>query len=267
MTTLDGTVRIRSLMWFATGVALTLVVTLIVTQAWQVGAEGDEDGTTFTPVEPCRLADTRPDEQPDGPKKTPVGPGFENRYVQPVAGTNGNCMLPPDIEGIALNVTVVNPTAQSNLRLYPTGGEIPVVSNLNWLAGQSATANKVDVKVGSDQAIWVQNFKGQVDVVLDVVGYYGKDGLVRDFQFVETEIPVSLGNAGESQGGSINCPSGKRVISGSAVLQNHPTNLDWTRNGPSETLGSWTAGVTGAAESNTILIRAICASGVTVASG
>ena len=123
------------------------------------------------------------------------------------------------------------------------------------------------MKVGSDQSIRVQNLKGQVDVVLDVVGCHAKDGLVSNSQFISTEVALALGNTGETQGGSANGLTGIRVISGNAVLQNHPTNLDWTRIGPSETLGSWTAGVTGAAESNTLLIRAIRASGVVVAPG
>ena len=100
-----------------------------------------------------------------------------------------------------------------------------------------------------------------------MVGCYAKDGLVGNFWFISTEVPLALGNTGETQGRSANCLTGTRVISGNAVLQNHPTNLDWTRNGPSERLCRWTAGVTGAAESNTLLIRAIGASGVVVAPG
>jgi hypothetical protein len=67
----------------------------------------------------------------------------------------------------------VSPTAQSNLRLYPAdAASEPVVSNLNWLAGDSATPNKVDVKLSSTGAVKIAVANGTVNVLGDVVGYY-----------------------------------------------------------------------------------------------
>jgi hypothetical protein len=71
-----------------------------------------------------------------------------------------------------MNVTIVNPTAQSNLRVYPADVATPTASNLNWLPGQSPTPNKVDVKLSSDGKIRLYNHAGTVDVLADVVGYY-----------------------------------------------------------------------------------------------
>jgi hypothetical protein len=71
-----------------------------------------------------------------------------------------------------MNVTIVSPTAQSNLRLFPANVSTPTASNLNWLAGQSPTPNKVDVKLSGDGKIKLYNHAGTVHVLADVVGYY-----------------------------------------------------------------------------------------------
>jgi hypothetical protein len=56
--------------------------------------------------------------------------------------------------------------------LFPANAATPLVSNLNWLAGQSPTPNKVDVKLSPAGAIKLANFNGVVNVIGDVVGYY-----------------------------------------------------------------------------------------------
>ncbi len=263
MASLDGTVRIRSLMWFATGVAVALAAALIVTQAWSAGATDNDDGTTFTPIEPCRLADTRPGFPPEGDKKTPVGPGFENRYSQQVTGIVGDCELPDGIDGVSLNVTIANPTEQSNLRLYPTDAlEPPEVSNLNWLANQSPTPNKVDVKLGPDGAVYVQNFKGDVDVVLDVVGFYGKDSLVTDFEIVTRTLQISL-QAGQFESFVAACPEGKRVTGGGVSLVDN-SGLTIRRTIPDNSLSEWRGAVQAldGAGNAEVTVYAICAAGV-----
>jgi hypothetical protein len=93
-------------------------------------------------------------------------------YTQPVTGTNGNCTIPSDAVGVSMNVTIVNPTAMSNLRVFPADEATPLASNLNWLPGQSPTPNKVDVKLSPDGEIKLFNFNGTVNVLADVVGYY-----------------------------------------------------------------------------------------------
>jgi hypothetical protein len=74
-------------------------------------------------------------------------------HTQNVTGTNGDCNIPSDAVGVAMNVTIVSPTAQSNLRVFPADIATPNASNLNWLPGQSPTPNKVDVKLSPDGKI------------------------------------------------------------------------------------------------------------------
>ena len=185
---MDGTIRIRSLAWFATGAVLALVCTLLVAQPWSAdAAPGDDDATLF-PVTPCRLFDFRPGQDPAGGKKTPLGAGEGAVHTQQVTGTVGDCTIPADASAVAMNVTIVNPTAQSNLRVYPADAALPTASNLNWLPGQSATPNKVDVKLSADGTIKLFNQNGTVNVLADVVGYYSGSTL--------TELAATAGVAG-----------------------------------------------------------------------
>jgi hypothetical protein len=170
---MDGTVRIRTVTWFATAVVVSVIATLLVTQAWSVGAAPGDSDSTFVPFAPCRLFDSRPGESPNSGEKTPIGPGDSNVRTQQVTGNIGNCVgIPADATAVAMNVTIVAPSAQSNLRIFPADTATPTASNLNWLPGQSPTPNKVDVKLSPSGQIKLFNQNGNVDVLADVVGYY-----------------------------------------------------------------------------------------------
>jgi len=168
-------VRVRSVAWAATAVVLAVVSTLLVTQAWSVGAAPGDSDSTFVPTAGCRLADTRPAPRTVGPRSTPLG--ADQTFTVKVHGSNGECTgglsIPSDAVAVALNVTAVNATASSNIRLFPANlTTVPKLSNLNVTAGAPATPNKVDVKLSPDGRIKVYNFNGSVNVILDVVGYY-----------------------------------------------------------------------------------------------
>ena len=203
------TLRVRSAVWFATGVVLTLLATLLVTQAWQAdAAPGDED-STFVPVAPCRLFDTRPDKPPNAGNKTPLGAGEANVRSQQVTGSVGNCVgIPANATAVSMNVTIVSPTAQSNLRVFPADVPTPTASNLNWLPGQSPTPNKVDVKLSPAGKIKLFNAAGTVHVLADVVGYYTKSTL----QELANTRPIAR-SASTSNIGLLPVASGSIVLS------------------------------------------------------
>lgn len=158
---------------FALGAALGVALTIGATQAWNVTAAPGDDDATFVPVAPCRLFDTRPGLPPAGGKKTPIGAGTANVMTQQVTGNVGNCVgIPTDAVAVAMNVTIVNPTGSSNLRIYPANESVPTASNLNYTPGQAPTPNLVTVRLSPDGKIKLFNFKGTVDVIADVAGYY-----------------------------------------------------------------------------------------------
>jgi hypothetical protein len=96
-----------------------------------------------------------------------LGPGGTMDVV--VAGRGG--VPASGVDAVAVNVTVTNPTAASYLTVWPSGSSRPTSSNLNFVAGQT-TPNMVIAKVGPGGAISVFNAAGDVDVIVDVLGWF-----------------------------------------------------------------------------------------------
>ena len=204
----------RSVGSLAVAVALTATATALVSASWRADAGPGDDDATFVPVAPCRLFDYRPGDQV-GDRNTPLGPG--ETHTQQVTGDVGNCVgpaaVPPDAVGVSMNVTIAEPTAQSNLRVFPADvTEVPLASNLNWVAGQPPFPNKVDVKLSPDGAIKLTNFAGTVFVLADVVGYYTDDTLTEiDQRLTALETANdddSNNNTGGGSSGGSNNPGG-----------------------------------------------------------
>lgn len=130
--------------------------------------------SAFTAINPCRIMDTRATSTV-GPR--PVALGAGETYSITTFGTNGNCTLPNGLTALALNVTVVGPTADSYLTVFPAGGSVPTASNLNFVANQAPVPNAVTVAVADDGRISFFNNGGNVNVVADVVGYFTKAGI------------------------------------------------------------------------------------------
>ncbi|TDT15181.1 hypothetical protein BDK89_0745 [Ilumatobacter fluminis] len=166
--------------WVAGAAVVALLAFVVVLQAWSVDAAPGDDDATFVPTAGCRLTDTRPAPNTVGPRSAPIG--ADEAVTVTVRGSNGQCTgalaIPSDAVGVALNVTAVNATAPSNVRLYPANlSSAPTLSNLNVTAGAPATPNKVDVKLSPDGKIKVYNFAGSVNIIIDVVGYYSGSSL------------------------------------------------------------------------------------------
>ncbi len=116
-------------------------------------------GAVYSALPPTRILDTRASLGPLGPQKT---------LSLQVAGLRG---VPAGATAVALNVTVTDTTAPSYLSVYPAGGSVPLISNLNWIAGETR-ANLVVVSVGSQDSVDFYNASGDVDVVVDLQGYF-----------------------------------------------------------------------------------------------
>jgi hypothetical protein len=173
------TIPLRTLVAFGTGVAVALIA-VFVFQAWRVDAAPGDSDTTFVPVVPCRLIDTRPNtpgQTPTnvGPRNTPIP---ENHPVMFTAWGSGDvnsvCEIPASATAISTNTTTVNPTAYSFVTLYPADKPLPDTSNLNLAPGQAATPNAVTTPLSSTGQFNVFNRFGTVDVIVDINGYYTK---------------------------------------------------------------------------------------------
>ena len=122
----------------------------------------------FVPVSPVRVLDTRSGVGTGG-LKAKVG---QNVIALDVSGITGNPSVQPT--AVVLNVTVVAPTKNTYVEVYPNGDAAPGTSNLN-VPGGGLVANQVTVQVGVDGMVDFYNADGQTDIVADLAGYYTLD--------------------------------------------------------------------------------------------
>jgi hypothetical protein len=123
--------------------------------------------------QPVRAYDTR---------ATQALVGSETRFVN-VSSAGG---APANARGVVLNATVTNSTAPHGfLSIWPAADPQPIVSSLNWVAGETVS-NFVGVALIGFQwcplcttslapqagEIAIYNDRGTADVVLDVAGYF-----------------------------------------------------------------------------------------------
>ncbi|MER5483297.1 PKD domain-containing protein [Streptomyces sp. NPDC002812] len=120
-------------------------------------------GDRFSPLAATRVLDTRTTGGALGGGKT--------RTVK-VAGVNG---IPADATAVALNLTGTGAKEQAHVIAYPDPAKRPATSNLNVEPGKDKS-NQAIVPVGPNGTITLFTNTGSTHVILDAVGYYGKDG-------------------------------------------------------------------------------------------
>src|SRR5438105_6612514 len=121
----------------------------------------------FVGVTPCRIVDTR------GLVGTFGGPALPasspRNFPLPVGPCTG---LPSGPRVYSLNITVTNTLGAGFISLYPTGGSAPLVSTLNYVAGQTI-ANAAIVPAGTAGGITAVAGVSGTDLIIDINGYYG----------------------------------------------------------------------------------------------
>jgi hypothetical protein len=143
----------------------------------------------FTAVTPNRLLDTRLG------AGTPVAGG----QTINLAVTGGATTVPPGVSGVALNVTVDQPTGPGYLTVWPTGEVQPLASSHNFVPGLTV-ANLVLAKVGAGGQVSIFNSFGNTHVVVDVVGYFSTAGRpfipVNPQRIVDSRLATRIGSNG-----------------------------------------------------------------------
>lgn len=124
-------------------------------------------GGAFFTVTPCRIVDTRT--TPNGPLAGPAIVAGASRSFNLAAGA---CGIPVTAKAVSLNVTVTQPTGAGDLRLYPAGSSAPLVSTINWVAGQTRANNAVAALSATGLAVQCDQASGTVHLILDVNGYF-----------------------------------------------------------------------------------------------
>ena len=125
----------------------------------------------FYSTSPCRIVDTR---NPTGPTG---GPALAGQATRSFPITGGACSVPNAARAVVINVTVVGPTGSGHLRIFPYNTTMPLVSTLNFDAGEPAIANGAIVPLTNDPTANISVFLGTgagttANLVLDITGYF-----------------------------------------------------------------------------------------------
>jgi hypothetical protein len=159
-------------------------------------AIGPAAGSTYHPLSPARLLDTRIGV---GVPAARLGPG--GTIDVRVSGAGG--VPATGVTAVALNVTVTNASGPlSWLAVWPKGTARPNASNLNFSAGVSVP-NLVMAKVGADGSVSMFNHLGSVDVVADVQGWYSDSA-----SGGSTFVPLNPARVLDTRGGAPVGPEG-----------------------------------------------------------
>ena len=124
-----------------------------------------QPGAGFVALTPFRLCDTR-DAGPSCPQGL-VGPNDE--IAVGVAGLGG--VPAGGVSAVMVNLIAINGTAASLLKMWPDGTPRPTATAVTFPAG-GKWSNMISVKLGTNGKLRVANAAGNVDVVVELAGYY-----------------------------------------------------------------------------------------------
>jgi hypothetical protein len=156
------------------GVILFGAQHIVIDEAWAQDLD-----LTFTPVDPCRIFDSR---QP-GPVSGQFEP-FERRdlFVYGtinIANQGGNPAGCPSSGGepsaVHINVTAVPGSRVGHITVFPANMSPPNASLVNYKAWGQNIANAATIKTfvqDDSEDISVLNAYGYAHIVIDVMGYY-----------------------------------------------------------------------------------------------
>jgi hypothetical protein len=115
---------------------------------------------------PCRLVDTRTSDPVNGAPRLAAG-------VERLFAGSGRCGLPASAQAIAVNVTVVSPTALGSVAAYAGGTAPPITNVIHFKAGQ-IRANNAVVRLALDGTgtLALRANGADVEAIVDVVGWF-----------------------------------------------------------------------------------------------
>lgn len=188
------TPRFNRSRWAAFGAAVAVAVGAGGGFGLANAVQDSGERSTYTPISPCRLSDTRSNNQ-IGPRNTPIG--ADEIYTVAARGAQGKCLvadLPDDATALVLNVTALGASSQSFLTFWPDG-QRPEAASLNPSVGAPPIPNAVTTALASDGSFKIYNERGTVNVVIDVAGYY-TDHNHDDRYYTKAQADAAFGGTG-----------------------------------------------------------------------
>jgi len=120
----------------------------------------------YYPLPPCRVVDTR---DPDGPSGGPaLAANSERTFV-----VTASCGVPSSALAVSFNIAVTLESAFGDLRIFPAGTPLPLVSAINYRPFKTRSNDAVIGLGGAgDVTVHVDQPSGTVHLILDVDGYF-----------------------------------------------------------------------------------------------
>jgi hypothetical protein len=120
----------------------------------------------YFPLPPCRLVDTR---DPNGPFGGPaLAANSERTFV-----VTGSCGVPSSALAVSFNIAVTLESAFGDLRIFPAGTPLPLVSAINYRPFKTRSDDAViGLGAAGDVTVHVDQPSGTVHLILDVDGYF-----------------------------------------------------------------------------------------------
>lgn len=181
----------------------------------QIGSLGND--LSFTAITPCRIVDTRLAGGPISANGTrtffaTLASAANNFSSQ--GGSATDCQIGGvAISGVAVNVTVVNPSVGGYTTVYKAGTTRPTAASVNYTAGQivnnSVMVGIPNPRTGSDFTIFSLS---AADYVVDIVGYYAPPvtTLLQCTSTTLTSFPLAPNSSNYFN--NPDCPAGYRAV-------------------------------------------------------
>lgn len=183
--------------WSAAGATLVIATVAAAASGTSPVALAAVDGSSLTPVEPCRLYDSRQI------STSPPAAGSTVRLA--VVDGPVDCGVADDASAVALTVTAVSAADRGFVTAWPAGIGRPTASMLNYGVGETR-ANGALVKLGEGGAVELFT-RAAAHLVVDVTAYFvpaagpvsaGRFVAVGPQRLVDTrETDERLGSGGE----------------------------------------------------------------------
>lgn len=167
--------------------------------------------TTYNPITPARLLDTR-----DGTGRPAAGTiAGGSTFTLQVTGLSG---IPANAKAVAMNFTVVGAASAGYLTTYADGTTRPTVSGIQF--GTSTIASMAIVPIGANGKIAVYNGGGgAAHIVGDAVGYFTTEPSGQKYHAINSTRMIDT----RQDGGAVATGATKKVAQGNTVIANNPT--------------------------------------------
>lgn len=177
-----------------------------------LGSPGSD--LVYTPLVPCRIADTRVVGGALAANTTRSYHGFTGSDFTSQGGAASTCNIPLNASAIAVSITAVTPAADGYLTVFPFNDPKPLATAVNYSAGDITSGQSVIrlCRPGCANEFNVYSLQ-QSHVVIDVEGFYAEP-VATALDCTSARETGNLDLFGGLQPKFVNCPSGYAATGG-----------------------------------------------------